>query len=102
MRRRKPHTALPKPDPAGYVPGTPTMGQYQPKRLRAVDPPLLPGLRSVGFGRDSTVKVLVWLLIFQYFDALLVSASVWSSVLSAPARRAYSQGARFSAPALRE
>ena len=41
-----------KQDPAAYVPGTPTLGQYQPKSARAVAPPLLPGLRSVVFGRD--------------------------------------------------
>jgi len=54
MQISKPHTSLPKAkqDPAAHVPGTPTLCQYKPKSApRCVAPPLLPGLRSVVFGR---------------------------------------------------
>jgi hypothetical protein len=50
MKRSKPHTPLPKQDPAGYIPGTPTLGQYQPKTKSAPPrfrpTPLVPGRRA--------------------------------------------------------
>ena len=54
MQISKPHTSLPKAkqDPAAHVPGTPTLCQYKPKSAPRCRPtPLLPGLRSVVFGR---------------------------------------------------
>ena len=57
MKRSKPHTSLPKQDPAAYVrtyvPGTPTLGQYQPKSAPRCRPtPLTRTEASAVFGRE--------------------------------------------------
>jgi hypothetical protein len=51
-KARAPHTSLPKQDPAAYVPGTQTLGQYQPnvRALRAVAHPPYYLLEVLPFG----------------------------------------------------
>ena len=54
------HTSLPKQDPAAYVPGTPTVGQYQPMSAPRCRPTPLTRTEECGFWKGFDYGLPSW------------------------------------------
>ena len=60
MTISKPHTSLPKQDPAAYVPGTPTLGQYQPMSAPRCRPTPLTRTKECDFWKGFDYGLPSW------------------------------------------